>query len=1373
MTLPSGLPRIGTYRLKELLGRGGMGEVFLAWDERLERHVALKRVLPDPPPDEHARLRFRREAKAVARLSHPAIVQVFELLETEDTDCLVMELVEGRGLKELIATGELDVVSTLRLACEIADGLSEAHGKGLIHRDLKPENVRVTPSFHAKILDFGLARLLWGDGLDHDSLGAEHGKALTKSGALVGTVHAMSPEQASGRAVDHRSDLFALGGLLYEMLSGEPPFRGHNVLDTLRRVTSESPTPLKELCPHLDLELVDLVNALLAKEPNERPQNARMVADTLERLRISAQTGSAAPLPVSPGRAPGARKPSSSEEGVATSDLADLPTGEWPSPEDLQTAEGEIETVVRALLFTDLVDSTRMVESLGDARAAEISARHDRVARDLMANYSGLEIDKTDGFLMLFERPFDAVACALAYHHALVDLSNELGVELAARAAVHLGELRLRHNSPDDVSRGAKPLEVEGLAKPTAARLMGLAGARQTLLSHSAFEMARRSAVDDERWDDDLRWLAHGEYQLQGVDDPVQVFEVGVADFAPLAAPADSPKAQRRVSVSEEMMLGWRPAPGQTVPRRPTWRLEQRLGEGGFGEVWLAVHESGEKRVFKFCFEASRLRALKREVTLFRLLKEALGHRDDIARVLDWSFDAAPYFLEAEHTEGGDLTAWAEEQGGLDEIPLATRVELVAQVADALAAAHSVGVLHKDVKPENVLITQDVNGHPRIRLTDFGVGALVDRSLLESQGLAAIGFTATLTEDASNAGSRRYMAPELQEGKTATIQADLYSLGVMLYQVVVGDFSRALAPGWQRDVEDPLLAQDISSLVDGSPNERPTAAGPVAEQLRALDRRRAELQAAERTDRRRHSLRIAGMVAAVLVLLLSALLVQSQLARRQAEHLQGRAEEAREQAEDLIGFMLGDLQEKLQAIGRLDALEGAGEKALTYFDALGEEDLNPQTRTRHAKALHQMGDVKMAQGDLDGALQLFQQSLAQTQELVDQEPEDLNALFELGQSHFWVGNVYWRQGDLEKALLYSEQYLALSQRLLELEPDRGDWQLEVFYGFNNVGEAHLEKGNLELALEQFRKASELGAQAVEQNPSSTSWREALVGSSLKVASLHLHAGRFEPALHHTDESIRNLNELMDEDSGVARRQRRLSVAHDIAATIKLYQGDLAGALDHSHKNLDLIERLIAGDPENQEWQNLQIQAWTLQGTLQAYAGHSAAAWHHLEKALARSDEISNDSSDAARQRTQVKILVAFGRQLAAEGRIDESKPLALRALDLIRPIADRSAEAGDLSLLADARMLWGLVLAENGDPQQASRTLLRAKESLADLPNLRPNDYWRLVEIHFRLGQPDKARLHAFTLLGMGFQHPRFLERCSAFGWDLPVTNNS
>ena len=202
-------------------------------------------------------------------------------------------------------------------------------------------------------------------------------------------------------------------------------------------------------------------------------------------------------------------------------------------------------TVLKTLVITDLVASTRMTEELGDTRASEIFGRQDRLARDFFVQYNGTEVDKTDGFLLFFNRPIEAVNFAMAYHRALDELSTEIGVEVATRVAIHLGEVVLRRNTDDDVARGANVVEVEGLAKPFAARLMGLACGKQTLLSRSAFDVARRSAVGVKSEHGELCWLAHGGYMLKGVEESVEVFEVGVAGFGPLAAPPDSEKAKR------------------------------------------------------------------------------------------------------------------------------------------------------------------------------------------------------------------------------------------------------------------------------------------------------------------------------------------------------------------------------------------------------------------------------------------------------------------------------------------------------------------------------------------------------------------------------------------------------------------------------------------------------------------------------------------------------------------------------------------------------------------------------------------------------------------------------------------------------------
>ncbi len=267
-----GLARIGPYRLARRLGQGGMGEVFLAWDERLGRRVALKRIRREQPTVEE-RERLRREASAAAQLSHPAVVHIYDLVEDATGDALVFEYVEGRTLRELLEEGLPSLSLALRLAREIAEGLAAAHSTGLIHRDLKAENVMVTAGGHAKILDFGISKAA-----------REGEETLTAQGIVLGTLHAMAPEQARGGEVDARSDLFSFGVLLYELLTGRSPFRGSDPLDTLQRLAGHRPPPVRQLRPELPRALSDLVDRLLAKLPEDRPGSATEVARELAAL---------------------------------------------------------------------------------------------------------------------------------------------------------------------------------------------------------------------------------------------------------------------------------------------------------------------------------------------------------------------------------------------------------------------------------------------------------------------------------------------------------------------------------------------------------------------------------------------------------------------------------------------------------------------------------------------------------------------------------------------------------------------------------------------------------------------------------------------------------------------------------------------------------------------------------------------------------------------------------------------------------------------------------------------------------------------------------------------------------------------------------
>ena len=1136
------------YRLIRRLGRGGMGEVFDAEDLRLGQRVALKLLAPRWYHDPILRERFLDEVRFARRVSHPNVCQVYDLGEAGDTLFLTMEEIEGEDLRRLLARGPLPRERAIEVSLQICRGLAAIHDRGLLHRDLKPGNVMIGVDGRVLLTDFGLAAPIAttddpeaGDpeAGDPEAGDPEAGDPEVGEMTAGGTVAYMAPELLVGGSASLRSDLYALGAVIYELFTARHPHPGHALMALARHTRGDRArvVPPVELTlePGLDPTVAHLVRWCLATDPKDRPASAEAVEAALQ---------------------PETR----------------------PEPGAL----------LATLLVSDPADRD------GGRTAA------------LLGEYGGREVATEAGPCWLFAQPWAAVGFAVAWR-----ASGPANRELA-RLAIHLGEITLE-------LRERETLYAVGPEMEMARRLAAMARPGQSLLTHLAFELARRHhGIGELTQRSRLRWLAHGKYQFGSTSEPVELFEVGLEGAAPFLPPESSANAQ---AVAEGPLPGWRPAPGALIPQRPGWQIERQLGTGGFGDVWLArATRDGEPRVFKFCYDVERLSTLQREITIFRLLGEELGERPDIVRVIAWSFEEPPYFIESEHISGGSLPDWAEMQGGIAAVSLNLRLEIVAQVATALAAAHSVGVLHKDVKPTNVLIAPGGDGEIRARLGDFGVGMVTDLRRLERAGITALGLREAITTFSSHsAGTTLYLAPEVLEGHPSTVRSDIYALGVMLYQMVVGSFSRVPATGWQREIDDEILRQDIHAAIEGSPARRLGDANGLAKRLRSLEQRRqrAELerQQARRAERAQHRSRI--MTAALVLLALGTVIVSAVAWRiaREAERAEREASSAQQTADFLV-----------QMFEQADPFENPSmtNHPLMARDVLDqgarrlEQELADQPEIR-ARLINTIGRVYQRLGHYEAALEQFERALALRRKTLG---EDHPAVSESAHDLAWLLHL---MGDRERSESLLRQ--TLRQRRLAL----GNEHLYVANTLHDLAWVLQARGDLVGAEDFARQSLEIKRRLLGE-------KDRRVAASLNLlAFLVLEKGDPAAAEPFARQAVATTRGLWGEHPDVAESLNGL-------ARVLLAQGRAAAAETPAREALEMRQRLL-GEEHVAIAQSLHDL-----GSILLQQGNYQQAEPLLDQALAMYQHLMGDDHPGATmcRQTLASLYRASGRPEKAD-----------------------------------------------------------------------------------------------------------------------------
>ncbi|QDT05598.1 Serine/threonine-protein kinase PknB [Rubripirellula lacrimiformis] len=363
---PGSLGRFARYEVLEILGRGGMGIVMRGYDTSLNRHSAVKVLAPELATSAAARMRFSREAKSAAAVVHPHVVPIQTVDEHNGIPYLVMPVVEGNSVDARVrSVGPLTVIETVRIASQVAEGLAAAHEQGLVHRDIKPANVLLENGVErVQITDFGLAR-------------AVDDASMTRSGVIAGTPQYMSPEQAHGDSIDHRSDLFSLGSLIYFMLTGRSPFRSETTMGVLNRIVNDQPRRLRSINADVPEWLEQIVTKLLAKSPDERFQNALQVAEVLQQWHAHLQTPDAVPEPT-------------------TTDLPGLPApvsdggNRWPPRNRLvAAAAAAFFAIFGTIIYLETSKGTLRIESNSNAQVPIVIRQDGNVVQEFTVTQDG------------------------------------------------------------------------------------------------------------------------------------------------------------------------------------------------------------------------------------------------------------------------------------------------------------------------------------------------------------------------------------------------------------------------------------------------------------------------------------------------------------------------------------------------------------------------------------------------------------------------------------------------------------------------------------------------------------------------------------------------------------------------------------------------------------------------------------------------------------------------------------------------------------------------------------------------------------------------------------------------------------------------
>jgi eukaryotic-like serine/threonine-protein kinase len=808
-------------------------------------------------------------------------------------------------------------------------------------------------------------------------------------------------------------------------------------------------------------------------------------------------------------------------------------------------------------------------------------------------------------------------------------------------------------------------------------------------------------------------------------------------------------------------------------------RIEGLLGMGGMGEVYLGYDPRLDRRVAVKTIRAEKrltLRLKERFLREARLLSK-IGH-PSICQVYDLVETPEADFLVLEYVPGRTLRELSREE----ELPFERKLRIGEKIAVALAAAHREKIVHRDLKADNVMVTPE----GEVKVLDFGVArslsdpfasfvpppylpdpfapegeeetaetAVLRPDRFRTAPAAFADDTTRLTRMGTVVGTLCVMSPEQAAGRPVTEASDLFSFGILLQELFTGQPAYETAaetelihhvvqartrPIQGLDADLTRLIQDLQNL---DPRRRPTAE-ETAERLRWI------LEKPQR--RRRQRLRFAA-VAAAFAFLLAVLAVVSWLAVA-AERSRREAEQRRKQAESLIGFMIGDLRTKLEAVDRLDVLDSVGDRALAYFEQVPESQLTGEELSHQVNAVTQIGEIRYSQGNLEAALAAFRQAGNLGRDLVARNPANQTWQHDLHESYAWSGQIFYDQRKLDEALADWGKSLRIAREQLRLHPDNPLWMTAVAVGLHNLGTLYELRGDLPAALRSYRESLALQKQRSALKPYDPGQQAATAATLAFVSNLLEGQGDLAGALTARREYVAIHERLAANAPGDPLWRGELATARGFLANLLAVRGERAAARDLYESGLATLRELAARDPENAMRQRWLGAFHSALGALETAEGNPGAALDHL--ARARGIFAALVEKDPANPDWRLQLGVCHSRAAAALETLDSAKARteARNAVAVLEPLLEGEIDEPTRGMIAEAAVTLGRTEAALGARESARRAWERALAILEPCP--RPLKNWKVLSPWARalvaLDRTEEARPAVERLQRMGYR---------------------